>query len=299
MGPVLFLIFINDIDSGLLSWILKFADDTKIFGPVTNPQDCQKIQCDLDNLVKWSDEWQMKFNVDKCKVMHIGSRNHQHRYTMNGKILDEVEKEKDLGVVISRDLKASNQCTQAYLKASKMLGMLNRTISYKSQDIMVKLYKSIVRPHLEYCSPAWAPHYQKDKDLLERIQHRFTRMFGHLRKLEYNKRLQQLGLWSLEERRNRADLIEVYKMATGLSTVPLQRFFEISPVSHTRGHSVKLRKHHSSCDARHYFFSERVVTRWNSLSQEAVSAPSLNSFKNHLNKLRHTKMGFFMDTFVR
>ena len=93
------------------------------------------------------------------------------------------------------------------------LGLIARTISYKRSDVLLKLYKSLVRPHLEYCVSAWSPYYQKDKHLLERIQHRFTRM---MKQLPYEERLGQLGLWSLEERRNRGDLLQVFKMFKGL-----------------------------------------------------------------------------------
>jgi len=95
----------------------------------------------------------------------------------------------------------SQQCSQAYSKASKLLGVLNRSIFvYKSKDIMIKLYKSLVRPHLEYSTAAWSPHYVKDKELLERIQRRFTRMIPELSGLSYSERL-------FEERRIRADLL--------------------------------------------------------------------------------------------
>ena len=92
-----------------------------------------------------------------------------------------------------------------------MLGMINRTILYKSPSVMLNLYKTLVRPHLEYCVSAWSPQYKKDKELLERIQHRFTRMIGELRHLNYSDRLDCLQMWTLEERRNRADLIEVFR----------------------------------------------------------------------------------------
>ena len=80
---------------------------------------------------------------------------------------------------------------------------------------------------MEYCSPAWSPYYKKDKDLLEKIQHRFTRMLPELRNLQYSERLTKLGLWTLEERRNRADLIEVYKILNGFSVVPVDTFFAL------------------------------------------------------------------------
>ena len=100
---------------------------------------------------------------------------------------------------------------KAYCKANRMLGLLKRTVKYRNPDTLVRLYKSLVRPHLEYSSPAWSPHYRKDKLLLERVQHRFTLLFDDLKPLEYQERLVKLKLRSLEERRNRADLIELFK----------------------------------------------------------------------------------------
>jgi len=102
--------------------------------------------------------------------------------------------------------------------------------------------------------------------------------------------LKKLGLWSLEERRNRADLIEVFKMVKGFSAVSWSQFFTRSHVTNTRGHNWKLQKKHSQLDIRLYFFS-----RWNSLCQEVVDSPSVNVFKNHLEKIRHRQMDFFMD----
>jgi ribonuclease P/MRP protein subunit RPP40 len=127
-----------------------------------------------------------------------------------------VREEKDLGVMISGDLKVSVHCNYAYQRASRVLGMIGRSIEYKSPSIMVNLYRSLVRPHLEYGVVAWSPHYEKDKQKLERVQHRFTRMIPGLKDLEYEERIGLLGLMSLEERRNRADLIELYRMTRGV-----------------------------------------------------------------------------------
>jgi len=132
--------------------------------------------------------------------------------------------------------------------------------------------------------------------LLERVQHRFTRLFPELRGLPYEARLEVLRLWTLEERRNRADLIEVYKMVHGLSSVPMSAFFQYVTNSCTRGHSWKLMKAHCRTDTRLYFFSSRVLNRWNSLSQETVVACSVNAFKRQLEKIRISRMGFFMDS---
>ena len=240
LGPVLFLIFINDLEDDIMSMILKFADDTKIFRKVTNSSEGLQLQQDLKRLCDWADKWQMEFNTSKCKTMHIGNGNIEYDYSVKGHQLDAVMTEKDLGVIISSNLKVAEQCHEAYRKANRMLGLLKRTVNYRNPDIMVRLYKSLVRPHLEYSSPAWSPHYRKDKLLLERVQHRFTLLFDDLKLLEYQERLVKLKLWTLEERRNRADLIELFKMVKGISTVPLQTFFKLADGSCTRGHRWKL-----------------------------------------------------------
>ena len=149
---------------------------------------------------------------------------------------------------------------------------------------------------LEYCSLAWNPHYSKDKAMLDRVQHRFTRLFPELRVMTYEARLKALKLWSLEERRNRADLIKVYKLMHGFTDIQESIYFQIATDSCTRGHINKLVKSHCRTDARMCFFSLRVINCWNSLSQEIVNAPSVNAFKRHLKSQRQKKMGYFMDS---
>jgi len=118
---------------------------------------------------------------------------------MKGCQRDVVTTEKDLGVLISSNLKVAEHCQEAYCKVNRMLGLLKRTVQYRNLVMMVRLYKSLVRPHQEYSSPVWNPHYRKDKLLLERVQHRFTLLFDDLKALEYNERLTKLKLWSVEE----------------------------------------------------------------------------------------------------
>jgi len=173
-----------------------------------------------------------------------------------------------------------------------MLGVINRSIVYKTAEIMLNLYKSLVRPHLEYCTVAWSPHYVKDKELLERVQRRFTRMIPELKALSYPERLNRLNLWTLEERR---DFIEVYKMVHGLSTIPFEDLFEVDNSRRTRRYSLKLLKKRCRLDIRLHFFSERVVNVWNSLDDQSVTASSLNSFKGNISRLRRQSM----DNFVR
>ena len=238
----------------------------------------------------------MEFNVSKCKVVHYGRCNIGHSYKMQGQLLNEAVSEKDLGVTFTNDLKVATQCKEVYAKANQMLGLVSRTIQFRNPSVLMNLYKSLVRPHLDYCSTVWSPQYRKDISLLERVQHRFTRLFPHLRELPYEERLRRLGLWSLEERRNRADLIELFKMVKGLSAVPWSLFFDRAEEdSVTRGHSLKLKKKHCHSNIRLHFFSQRVLNRWNSLTQEEVDATSIDSFKNRLERRRHRQMDFYTD----
>ena len=155
LGPLLFIVYINDIDIGINGKISKFADDTKLAN-IASLSGCQKMQNDLDKLVAWADKWQMEFNYSKCKVMHVGHKNIEFSYSMDGQWINDVDEEKDLGVIISKDLKASRQCLAARNKAMKMLRLINRNVSYKSKEVNTKLYNSYVRPHI-LCSSMATP----------------------------------------------------------------------------------------------------------------------------------------------
>jgi len=192
-------------------------------------------------------------------------------------------------------LKVRKQCEEAYSKASQMLGLINRTIQFKNPKVLLPLYKSTVRLHLEYCSAVWCPQYVKDKYLLERVQHRFSGMFSELKSLPYEQQLNKLGLWTLEQRHNRADLLEIFKSIKGLTAVSWSHFCIRVKNRTTRGHNWKIMKKNSSCDLRYDFFSQRSVNCWNNLTQDEVNLPSINSFKNHLEKCKRWKMDFFMD----
>ena len=152
----------------------------------------------------------MLFNLEKCKAMHFGKHNIKADYIMGGKTLQVVKDEKDLGVIIQYDLKVSQQCTKAVNTANKVLGMIFRAFTYK-KGVILKLYNSLVRPHLEYCIQAWRPYLQKDINLLEKVQGRATRMIDSLKGLSYDDRLRHLDLTTLETRRLR-DLIQVFKI---------------------------------------------------------------------------------------
>jgi len=134
LGPVLFLIYINDIDVSIVSKLCKFADDTKLGRGVVEEEDAQKLREDLQRIYKWSVDWQMLFNTDKCTVMHMGKHNKGYEYKMGESILKNSHQEKDLGVIINHNGKPSDQCVLAVKKANAVLGMIKRNIHFKSKD---------------------------------------------------------------------------------------------------------------------------------------------------------------------
>ena len=140
LGPILCLVYINDLEEGVTGQILKFADDTKLFRKVKEIGDKQKLQDDIDKLVKWSEKWQMLFNFGKCQYLHTGSGNTGVNYEMGGTILSRTVKEKYLGVTINANMKVSEQCRIAASKGNQVLWMIRRHITYKDFFLIIPLY---------------------------------------------------------------------------------------------------------------------------------------------------------------
>ena len=150
LGPLLFLIYIKDLDANITSNVVKFVDDTKVFRRVNNDGDKQHLLNDLDRLVKLSEKWQMLLNFGKCKCLHTGHGNLDVNYKMGDTDLGTTVKEKDLGITISADMKVSEQCGIAASKGNQIIVLIRRNIIYKEKKLIIPLYKAIVRPHLEY-----------------------------------------------------------------------------------------------------------------------------------------------------
>src|SRR6267154_355803 len=197
------------------------------------------------------------------------------------KKLKESESERDIGIIIiDNNLKFSDHCNKVANTANVTLGMIRRTINCKSKSIITRLFKALVRPQLEYCVQAWRPYLKKDIEKIEKVQRRATKMISDCSKLSYEERLKITGLSTLEARRNRGDLIEVFKLLKGFSKVDYKHFFQLVDNSKTRGNKYKLVKSRSRLDIRKHFFSQRVVNEWNKLPNSVVEAESVNSFKN-------------------
>ena len=279
IGPILFVLFINDMPDLIRNSCKLFADDCKLYS--NGLSNGASIQADLNSLSDWSAKWQLPFNVDKCKVMHIGKKNERFEYNMNGYTLEETNEEKDLGVYIDNALKFHVHTSAAIKKANRILGTIKKSCSTRDSTTISLLYKSMVRPHLEYGNLIWGPFYKGDIKLVEGVQRRATKMVRGLYNTAYEERLQFLKIPSLVYRRRRGDMIQVYKMAKELNRIRIEDFFDASTTA-TRGHNNKFKKKKATIHQRINCFSQRVINDWNSLPANLIDSPSLNTFKKRL-----------------
>lgn len=282
LGPLLFNAYICDLAEKFSSTASSFADDTKFFSnPLLQPN---SIINDLRCLEKWCADWLLTLNASKCKVLHMGAKNPKLQYTLNGISLETVEQQEDLGVTISSDLKWSHHISKIIKKCNVLVYLIKRVFKDLTPSSLLAIYKTYVRPIIDYASVVWCPYYEKDINALEQVQRRFTKFSPALQNLTYPERLEALQLTSLRDRRNRGDVIEVFKILHNHYTCNLN-FLRLSENVRLRGHSLKLAAVRFNKLPRKFFLSCRVREQWNRLPEEVVQSPSLNAFKNSYDSL--------------
>ena len=196
---------------------------------------------------------------------------------------------------MSDSFKFSSHISKIAAKANSILGRIDRAFVFKDKETMKLLYSSMVRPHLEYAVQSWNPYLRKDILTLERVQRRATRIIPELSDLPYETRLRELQLTTLEERRTRGDLIQVFKLVHGIENVDYSQFFTVvrsGPGAVTRGHQLKLEVPYSRTERRKNSFGVRIISKWNNLPSDVVFSNNVNSFKrNYDNHITNSRAG--------
>ncbi len=179
---------------------------------IRTEEDCEKLQRTLDRLVEWANRWAMSLNVKKCKILHVSNNNPGHRYNIGGELLQETDEESDIGIVVHKSLKPARNCQRAAAMAGTVLRQITKKNHYRDKNIFKKLYCQYVRPHLEFATPPWSPWQVANMEVLERVQKRAVGLVQGLRGVTYDEKCREIGLDRLTTRRERADMIQVFKI---------------------------------------------------------------------------------------
>ena len=293
LGPILFLILIRDIDDSLkFSKTFTFADDTKLVSKIRNQTDVDNTQNDLNAIYAWENNNNMKFNTEKFQQISYSLKNSEARTykNSNNDVIKPTSTVKDLGVTLSNDLSFQQHIQNVVQKCNNVSSWILRTFKTREPLPLLTLYKSLIIPHLDYCSQLWIPYKQQEISQLEQIQRSFTSKITNTYDLNYLDRLDKFHLCSLERRRERYLILYIWKIIENLVDNPnnkivayhhirLGRLIGIPPwsnqTSSTRVSNIK-----------HNFFTKKGPRLFNLLPIEIrnMSETNFNAFKRAVDK---------------
>ena len=229
LGPLLFLLYINDLPQNIQSQVRLFADDTAVYLTVNSHEAANTLQADRDTLQEWELIWGMEFNPGKCQVMHITVPRvpFQSQYTLSGQTLESVDSAKYLGVTIFQDLNWNKHINNITGKANRALGFIKRNVKTKNESVKELAYKTLVRPLVEYASTIWSPHTKQNTQKIEMVQRRAARWVNNNYSTydSVSTMLDNLGWRSLENRRIDSHLFMFHRIIYGYVALQIPTYF--------------------------------------------------------------------------
>ena len=286
LGPILFILFINDIGSicnGSTVSHKLFADDLKLYSKIITNCDRIHFQAVLNHLQQWCIDWQLHINSSKCNIIHLGHNNTKPIYFLNGSPINAPETVTDLGVDVDPTLKFDHHINKIINKAYSRIGILFKGFASREVQLLKQAYTTYIRPVLEYASSVWSPHLLKHVNSIERVQKYFTKQIPSLRQFSYPERLALIGLEPLEVRRLKFDLILYYKSFHNLIALPYNLYFNFqSNLSQTRTGGNRIIP--VLCNTNRFAndFFNRSVNCYNNLPLNVINSQSLIVFKHLL-----------------
>ena len=279
-GPILFNIFINDINMVVKHCqIYLFADDVKAAGELDGSKSADLIQEDLLAIERWSITNKLPISLPKCLCLHYGRNNSKRKYPIDGQFVTSVVSCMDLGILRSASFSYTGHVQSIALKVSRIIGMCMKLFSSRGKDFLVNIYKSYIRPKLEYASTVWSPTDKASNILLENVQRRFTKRIKCLSTLNYEQRLSSLGLSSLSARRQYNDVMLLYKCLHEFSNIQLTDLkISVCKLS-SRGAGFRLKHYKPRSTLLASGFYCRAVKLWNSLPITVPKSNSIGAFK--------------------
>jgi predicted nucleic acid-binding Zn ribbon protein len=293
LGPILFLIFINDITSASNDKvsIKLFADDVKLYSIIDIGSSTASLQQSIDYLVSWASNWQLNINISKCNVLSLRNRSHSSvsvPYYVNQVCLNNSNLVSDLGILVDTELTYNQHISSVIAKATQRAGVFFRGFTSRNLSLIRKTFVTYIRPILEYNSSVWNPTKKYLIDQLEKVQRRYTKRVPSLSHLSYLERLSILNLEPLELRRLKLDLILYYKIIHNLTSISPSQYFQLQqPTRCLRtpliGHVLK--KPNTFNRRLLSSFFNRCIDCWNNLPETTKEATSVFQFKKSLSEI--------------
>ena len=293
LGPILFLIYINDLPEEVCSQVRLFADDTALYLTLESEDESSTLQNDLNILSTWETRWDMGFNPSKCQVVHVtGSKKPIKRdYILHGQVLESVRSARYLGVDIFGSLSWNPHVDRIIGNANRTLGFVRRNIKTKMSKVRETAYNTLVRPQLVYASAVWDPHTKVRTSQIEQVQRRAAgwTVSNYDWQASATQIVQDLGWRTLEQRGADARLCLFYKVVHGWVAVPLPDYIQYSNRISRYCHSMTFRQVSTLSDYYKYSFFPLAIVKWNALPQSVACLQSLEGFKTAVCKLQHSR----------